>query len=463
MPHVTDLLNLPGYRVCKVDETDTQYTIHAETTDPKFRQCCLLADLVSNGPRRRCFRDTLSHNKFVDVWVTRRRRRCKQCKSVVDEDLPHVHPHHDMTIRLFDAVVQYAKAKPYAEVARMFGLTDVTVRNALNTYIDEKLANYSFPTPRVMGIDEKFLLGKYRAVVGNIETRTMLDMRPDRFKGRLGQYLERLENRDRIEVFCQDMYANYRTVARKKLPKAVVVVDKFHVVMKANDAVEKFRRTLNSQMDKRERSKLKNQRLVFLARYQNLKDESKETLERWFAAAPALEDVYWLKERFYDFYSAKTREQAEARYERWLTLMKPEYEPFFAPLMSSMTNWRAEILNYFDHPYTNNYVESLNRTIDDLNRAGRGYEFEMIRAKALLTQGIHKTAHPKFRRGEGVSSFGPWEGLEDFSLGVDLNLLSAATRMTKTEFTYVGDQRFETVIPGLSTLEGWDDEGVEAA
>ena len=448
---MTDLLNLPGYRVLKVAETDSQYTVLAETTDPKFPRCCLFPP-APYGTKRQCLRDTPSHGKFVDIWVKRRRVHCEHCDKYLYEELPQKAAGHRMTQRLFDMIVKEAKGKPFAEVARMVGMADVTVRDVLNSHIDETLSDYSFPTPRVLGIDEKRLLGKYRAVVGNIETKTLLDMRPNRFKSHLGPYLDGLD-KDRIEVVCQDMWADYREVVTKRLPKAVIVVDKFHVMMKANDAVEKFRRTLNAGMEKRERAKLKNQRKILLARYGRITDQTKEKLEGWFARFPALEEVYWLKERFYDFYDAQTVEQAEARYRRWLGLLKPEYEPFFLDLTRCMGNWWPHIVSYFEHRYTNNYVESVNRIIDDLNRAGRGYEFEMIRAKALMTQGIHKTVHPKFVRGDGVSFFGPLPDFEEFSLGVDIDALGQALRLKYTEFTYDGDRQIATVHEGISILD----------
>jgi transposase len=58
------------------------------------------------------------------------------------------------------------------------------------------------------------------------------------------------------------------------------------------------------------------------------------------------------------------------------------------------------ILNYFEHPVTNAYTESLNSLIRVMNRLGRGYSFEALRAKILFTEGAHKhkLSRPKFER-----------------------------------------------------------------
>ena len=54
---------------------------------------------------------------------------------------------------------------------------------------------------------------------------------------------------------------------------------------------------------------------------------------------------------------------------------------------SVIYNWREEILAYFDHHATNAYNESVNSLIFTTNRVGRGYSFEALRAKVLLSEG----------------------------------------------------------------------------
>ncbi len=56
------------------------------------------------------------------------------------------------------------------------------------------------------------------------------------------------------------------------------------------------------------------------------------------------------------------------------------------------------IFAYFDRQITNAYTESLNSLIRVMNRLGRGYSFEALRAKILFAEGSHKIKHPNFRR-----------------------------------------------------------------
>ena len=61
----------------------------------------------------------------------------------------------------------------------------------------------------------------------------------------------------------------------------------------------------------------------------------------------------------------------------------------FSKIFSFMREkrWRKLVFNYFDHRYTNGYVEAVNGLLDEISRAGRGYDLETLRAKALFKYG----------------------------------------------------------------------------
>ncbi len=55
----------------------------------------------------------------------------------------------------------------------------------------------------------------------------------------------------------------------------------------------------------------------------------------------------------------------------------------FKDLLSAMTNWSNEIFSFFEQPITNAYTESVNSLAKGMNRMGRGYSFDVIRARML--------------------------------------------------------------------------------
>lgn len=87
--------------------------------------------------------------------------------------------------------------------------------------------------------------------------------------------------------------------------------------------------------------------------------------------------------------------------------------------MRAWSNWTPWILEYFNHPITNAYTESLNSLIRVMNRLGRGYSFEALRAKILFAEGVHKrtNSRPKFERKkaptQAFNEILDWNGHED--------------------------------------------------
>ncbi len=81
-------------------------------------------------------------------------------------------------------------------------------------------------------------------------------------------------------------------------------------------------------------------------------------------------------------------------------MIKPEIASAYADLICTFENWQPYILNYFQHPITNTYTDSINNLIRVMNRLGRGYSFEALRAKILFSEGTYKIKHkkPKFKR-----------------------------------------------------------------
>lgn len=58
-----------------------------------------------------------------------------------------------------------------------------------------------------------------------------------------------------------------------------------------------------------------------------------------------------------------------------------------------LKTWREEILNYFDYPYTNGFVEGKNNRIKVIKRVAYGYRNQNnFRQRIFMTN--RKEAHP---------------------------------------------------------------------
>jgi hypothetical protein len=79
-------------------------------------------------------------------------------------------------------------------------------------------------------------------------------------------------------------------------------------------------------------------------------------------------------------------------------------QPPFKDLLTAMGNWRFEIFAYFDHRIINAHTEAMNGIAKLTNQIGRGYSFEVIRAKMIYGNGlIVNERRPPF--GNGIQTF----------------------------------------------------------
>jgi transposase len=140
------------------------------------------------------------------------------------------------------------------------------------------------------------------------------------------------------------------------------------------------------------------ERFVLLKRRGDLSMPEEISFSSWTKNFPVLGEAYALKESFYGIWDNQNRSQAEKACLAWKAEISPKLQPHFAPLLTAIDNWWDEIFNYFEHPITNAYTESLNSLIRVMNRLGRGYSFDALRAKILFTEGIQKVKRPNYRR-----------------------------------------------------------------
>ena len=54
-------------------------------------------------------------------------------------------------------------------------------------------------------------------------------------------------------------------------------------------------------------------------------------------------------------------------------MISDTYLPEFKVLLNTFDNWREEILNYFDYPISNGFVEGKNNRIKTIKRMAYGY------------------------------------------------------------------------------------------
>ena len=108
--------------------------------------------------------------------------------------------------------------------------------------------------------------------------------------------------------------------------------------------------------------------------------------------------AYKAKEAFHDIYNHKSKDDAEKAAKEWLHSVDAEVAWAFREAMGALQSWWTEIFNYYDQPISNAYTESINNIAKGMNRMGRGYSFEVIRARLLFDDEARKDTRTTVRK-----------------------------------------------------------------
>jgi transposase len=353
--------------------------------------CCTAPLLKRNGTKTVRFRHRRMQPMQTFLEIKRQRFQCRTCRKAVYEVLPDVHDDFMMTKALEHEVFMSTVKRSFDDAATFHQIKKGTARRIFLDNAEEKLKGYEIVFPRVLGVDENHILGTERFIAMDVEKGTVLDMLDGRSVEMLQAYFGRMANHYTVEVFCQDMWTGYKTIAGQFFKRAIIVIDKFHVVQYANRAFDAARISLQSKLTNEDRRWLKGKnRLLQLrheqlehAKFPNALDRVADVLKRY----PALGEAYTLKEKFFWIYEMEDRAAAEAFFEEWDRTMPTHLARWFRSISRRVREWHTEIFNYYDARYTSGVVERMNRSINDINSGGFGYGFETLRSKVLLRYG----------------------------------------------------------------------------
>ena len=417
-----NFLNLPSWVILSSKETEDDYEIIARpgttlTTCPY----CGSAGILKHGTDAQIIRDVPSHGKRVAIHVDRQRFRCtnSDCKKTCFEPLPDVDENRFMTKRLIPYLQRRSMTHTFLSLAEEVGIHERTVRRIFHAYAQELDQSIHFATPRIMGMDELHVIHQARGIITNIEAGTVVEFLADRKKQTIVRYLSKLAHPSNVEIVCIDMWQPYREAILQVLPHAMIIIDKFHAVKMANEAIEVVRKAVRSQLDEKQRRTLMHDRFLLLRRRSELQPKDVLILEAWTKNFPTLGKAYEMKEAFYEIWDAHDKDEAYERYFAWQNRITPEVSDAFTPLALTIEEWGDEIFAYFDHRVTNAYTESLNGLTRVANRLGRGYSFDVLRTRLLYGVGQHPRRKAK-KKPEDTKQ----PSVDSESLGVPISTLT---------------------------------------
>ena len=375
-------------------------------------ECGVVGHFYRHGVQRVGYKHTPGFGKQTQLWVDVQRYRCRSCGKTFNQSVPEVDASHKVTKKCAEWIVEQGIPETFSAVARAVGVDEKTVRNICIPEFQRRLSKREMgdklATPTILGIDELMLDGEMRAIFMDVGRHCIVDLIESRSKAAVARWMQtQLKNLNMITVVSIDMWPAYRDVACELLPNAMVVVDKFHVQRCANKALDSVRNRARREASTAagRKNPWRGQRLLRKSAHR-LNAFQQLEVDGITANNPLVADAYQAKEAFFAIWGASCRSDAEARFDEWKAAIPKTVRKEFGKVARMIDSWRNEVFAYFDCGVTNAITENRNGLVKMMNRLGRGYTFDVIRAKALLAPSFNTRICDGCHKEAAASSFG---------------------------------------------------------
>lgn len=381
-------LGLPELRVIRVAEGDQEIVVEVAYR-ARSAPCpaCGQEGWRVHSTRQQWKRDRRLRDKAVFLLLYKRRFRCGACGKVFSEPDPLCGLRRRSTQRFRLPVGQEALHQTIRRLAQREEVGEGLVRRCLTEEAERRRQATSTPgAPTVVGLDE-FSIRKgqvYDTAIMDLVHKQVLGVVSGHRQEEVAAFFSGLPQPEALKVVVMDMHEPFRQAVQLCLPQARVVVDKFHVLAHVHRALDQVRTSLQAPRGKKGE--------LFQARYllwkggERLTPEQRGRLHGQLARYPELRRAWALKEAFRQWYRSPDRATATARLLEWEAGVRAQGPAPFLRLFPMLRDWREEILNYFDHRYTNGFVEGKNNRIKVIKRMAYGYRNNSnFRQRILLT------------------------------------------------------------------------------
>ena len=235
----------------------------------------------------------------------------------------------------------------------------------------------------------------------------LLDMVEGRSKQAFQQWLaDRPQSwRDAVEVVAMDGFTGFKTATAEELPDAVAVMDPFHVVRLAGDALDRCRRrvqqTLHGHRGRKD-DPLYSARRTLHTGDDLLTDKQRLRLTRLFAtdAHVEVEATWGIYQAMIGAYRHPDRAKGREQMQKLIDTLSDGVPAALAELTTlgrTLTKRAADVLAYFDRPGTSNGpTEAINGRLEHLRGSALGFRnlTNYIARSLLESGGFRPQLHP---------------------------------------------------------------------
>lgn len=280
-------------------------------------------------------------------------------------------------------------------VADLFQTTPYIVRSIMENAVEKGLEVRGLVTNLVnVSIDEKaYAKGhEYATILIDSDKEYIVDMHEGRKEKSLKTLLALVSGQEaqpRLQRANMDMWEAYSNVIEEVAPQALIVHDKFHVIKKISEAIDKTRRQ-EVKTDER----LKQMRYVVLKNEENRTKQQQDAFKIIDEENVKTAQAWHIRENFKYCWNYATKHTAEKLLTEWMEQSRNKKLFYINKVIRTIENHKQGILNGFITKTDSALHENKNSFLQSIIAKARGFiNFERFRINALFYFGNLKLIH----------------------------------------------------------------------
>ena len=299
-----------------------------------------------------------------------------------------------------------AIARPYSEknIARRHGISTNSVNRILDDISNDKLIKNNGKLPTSFGIDEfsatKDTISKLAFIIVSHDSKNVFDINNSRLSKDLYYYFFRYQKKDRdnVKFITLDLYKPYYVLMRKLFKNAILIPDRFHIVLQIRNALDKTRISLCNKSNPNY-NKLKKYWKLILKNEDKLEKEKKKYSKNFGKEITQYDIVQYLintdsnLKYTYNLYQGIIKSIDSRDKNKFINIIhnvdSKKLNKYSKKAVKTFLNFEKYIINAFDYELSNGIVEGTNNVIKQVKHNACGYrKFSHLKARIMLIKGL---------------------------------------------------------------------------
>lgn len=374
------LLRFKGFRIVRFWFNETGELLLAVKPYRNGRRCpnCgRRCRLVQSSPMERRWRDLTVAG--TSVWLVYRPREILcPTHGRIQERIPWARPHSHMTYRLEFQLLRFCQMMTQKAAAELFHIPPSTLSEWLHRLIRCLRQGHQITGLRSIGVDEiSYCRGhKYVTIVYDLDLSCVVWVGKGKTRETIDCFFTEVltqEQREAIQRASCDLGQTYIDAIKRFCPNATLVLDRFHVVKKLNEAVDEVRKEQWRIASKDERKFLKGLRWILFRHSSNRSPKDTETLRTLDRSNRRIYRASQLKDEFDQFWELNDTGEAEKHVRKWMSsVRRSRLEPMKEFVKTIETHFN-DVLAFIGTPISNAIAEGLNRVIKIVKNRASGF------------------------------------------------------------------------------------------